>query len=95
MKSKSLDITYKYCGELSLLLQGTTYTFGTAQSCNFKKMKVYKTKLYYKITTKLCVFFNLYYRDARTEGARGVTGTPNFGRSVNPIGGGQILPTLY
>ena len=35
--------------------------------------------------------------DAGTEGVRGATGLPIFGRSVNPIptGGGHIIPTYY
>ena len=60
MKSKSLDIS-TVVTELSLLLKGTTYTFGTAQSCNFKKLKVYKTKISYIIFAS---FFDLNYVNA-------------------------------
>jgi hypothetical protein len=36
-------IVYKSCGEVSLLVQFTTCTFWPAQSCSFKKCKVYET----------------------------------------------------
>ena len=43
------------------------------------------------------IFFRNYLDNngAGTGGARGATGPPMFGRSVNPIrtGGGQIIPT--
>ena len=45
-----VEIYKSYGAEVSLIhtlvVQCTTYTFGPAQSCNFKKMKVYETKLY-------------------------------------------------
>ena len=38
-------IFYKSSGELSLLMQYIIFTFWPAQSCHFKKLKAYKTKL--------------------------------------------------
>ena len=37
---------YKSCHEPFLLVQCATYTFQPSQSCNFKKIKVYETKLF-------------------------------------------------
>ena len=45
-----------------------------------KNWKFMKQNHVIKLQQNCASFFNLYYRDA--------TGTPNFGRSVNPIGGG-------
>ena len=41
----SKDILYKSGGELSLFVQCATCTFGRAQSCHFKKLKVYEMQL--------------------------------------------------
>lgn len=44
MSSKA--IIYKSRSELSLLLEYTTDTFGSTQSCDFNKLKVYETNIF-------------------------------------------------
>ena len=46
-------IVYNSCGELFLLVQHITYTFGLPQS-NLKKMQIHETKLY-KLLNKYLV----------------------------------------
>ena len=95
MKSKSLDITYKYCGELSLLLQGTTYTFGTAQSCNFKKKWKFIKQNYTIKLQQNCASFLIYNTGMPEPRVSGVLLAPPILADQLTLSqpGGHIMPT--
>ena len=42
-------------------------TFGPAQSCNFKKLKVYETKLYMYIQQTFCLFYHFKLNATETS----------------------------
>jgi hypothetical protein len=54
-------IVNKSCGELSLIVQCKTCTFGPAKNSNFKKLKVYETKYVcvYKVNKILKISLDL------------------------------------
>ena len=60
-------IVYKSCGELYLAVQCKTCTVWPSQSCNFKKLKVYETKLNIQ-NIVIAFFIDMYKLDATQNG---------------------------